>query len=125
MKYLVILAAFLSLSLSAISAEIISVNISVKEVLDMPSSPENYQEDGANVYYKISQTLKQDSKVKVSIESKDGKEIKVLFDGKADAGDLHVAWDCDDDDGASVGSGDYKCIVQVNEEKSEKLISLK
>ncbi len=129
MKYILLLIAFLSLSQISDAADVnnsrIAVDLSVKKVLDMPSAPDNSEDSEDNYYYKISQTLEKTSQVKVTIQSKEGKDIKVLFDGKADAGELHVAWDCDDKNGELVSSGEYVCVVKVDDKVKEEKINLK
>ncbi len=129
MKYILLLIAFLSLSQISDAADTnksrIAVDLSVKKVLDMPSVPDNSEEAEDNYYYKISQTLEKTSQVKVTIQSKEGKDIKVLYDGKAEAGELHVAWDCDDKNGALVSAGEYVCVVKVDNKVKQEKIDLK
>lgn len=125
MKYVLFILACLSMFSLSTAKENVSFDISVKKVLDMPSEPIFSDSVESNYYYKISHILKQESKVKVSIKSKDGEEIKVIYDGKAKAGEFHVAWDCDDDSGSLVSSGDYRCVIEIDNQQKEELISLK
>ncbi len=124
MKYLILMIYSL-LSFSTVFAQNnISVDLSVKKVLDMPSAPSYSMQSESNYYYQISQTLKKESKVNVSIQAKDGQQVKVLFNGNAKSGKLSLIWDKDDDEGNLVDSGDYLCVVTIDGIKSEKLISL-
>ncbi len=124
MKYLILLIYSL-LSFSTVFAQNnISVDLSVKKVMDMPSAPSYSLHSESNYYYQISQTLTKESKVNVSIQSKDGQQVKVLFNGNAKSGKLSLIWDRDNDEGNLVDSGDYLCVVTINGIKREELISL-
>jgi flagellar hook assembly protein FlgD len=108
------------------AAERVSFEFSVKKMLNMPSIPLSEKEmTDSSHYFKISQVLKNDSEVRVSIKSKDGEVIKILFDGSAKSGDLSLIWDMDDNHGHKVKSGEYVCVSEVNGSTEEQILSCK
>ena len=70
--------------------------------------------------YKIEFALDKNDRVKVGVFSKDGRLVKMLFEGVLARGKYDLEWDGNDQSGRPVDSGEYIGFVKL--EKDDKLI---